>query len=76
MYVPIYPQEHKDDKVMVFFITCAAVDYFSKVFLEHPAFKKLGLRYVKIVGRWLLLGFISASQALDMSSLDLTVLST
>lgn len=32
--------KHKKDKVMVFFITCAAVDYFASILTQHPMFKK------------------------------------
>jgi len=31
---------HREEKVMVFFITCAAVDYFSSILTQHPMFKK------------------------------------
>eukprot|EP00624_Nannochloropsis_granulata_P007268 evm.model.NODE_7030_length_20383_cov_42.581219.5 len=33
-------RRHREDKVMVFFITCAAVDYFASIFTQHPMFKK------------------------------------
>ena len=35
------PQRHKGEKVMVFFITCAAVDYFAALLERHPAFRAL-----------------------------------
>lgn len=37
-------QEHKEEKVMVFFTTCAAVDYFSRVLPLLPALKKIQYR--------------------------------
>lgn len=30
---------HREKKVMVFFITCAAVDYFARILTQHPAFR-------------------------------------
>jgi hypothetical protein len=36
---PKTPQRHKGEKVMVFFITCAAVDYFTALLQRHPAFR-------------------------------------